>query len=361
MAELGTLAGAYIGPLQHQSGGQFANAPTALTFNAANTGWCARVMARDARDFKSVAVNFSAVTTPGTATIRIETVDANGKPSGTLYDAAATKQFTPAVGWNVVTFDVLPTAGLTPGSLYAVVMLKDDAGTTCTLRSYQGNVNGNWPISAMNAADGTTRSNFADSSASGGTPIFYAVLEDDALTPMGCCPGTAGSNASLSSANICIAQKVVLSCDIVIRGVRFSSNAGFGRAGTPTADLRMRILDAANAAVSGTTVTIDKDTLLTTNGRGLYIPLPPTTLVAGTYRIAFDSPGDGSNRFDLVYITLADAAFQSTGFCYSASADMATSFTWTDTPTRMLGFGFELDSLPSGGGGVVDPLRMSNP
>lgn len=358
-AEFGALGGAYIGPLHAQIGNLTANSPTTQTFTAANTGWCARVLATDTRDIKSVAVNFSAATTPGTATIRIETVDANGKPSGSLYDAAATKTFTPAAGWNVVTFDSLPTTGLTAGSQYAVVMLKADAGTTCTLRAYSNsNTIGNYPICALTASDGSTRSNFAE--VANVTPICYFVLDDDSLTSMGCVPiAASGTVFALSNADRAVAQKVVLERPIIIRGVRFPGNNGFNRYGTPTVDLRMRILDASNAAVSGTTVTLDKDTLSNTNGRGLYIPLPPTTLAAGTYRIAFDSPGDGSNGFGVYYVVLADSALQSAGFCYSESTNMSTTFTWTDTPTRMLAFGLELDSIPAGG--AVDPLRSSIP
>jgi hypothetical protein len=360
-AEFGALGGAVIAPIHAQVANLALNSPTTATFTAANTGWCARVMATDTRDFKSVAVNFSAATTPGTATIRIETVDAaTGKPSGSLYDAAATKSFTPAAGWNVVTFDTLPTTGTTAGTQYAVVLLKDDAGTTCTLRSHIGNIDGNWPTNVLAAADGSTRSNFAETVNS--TPVCYFVLDDNTVTSMGCVPvASSGSTFILSSASRSVAQKIVLPCDIVVRGVRFHDNTGMGRTGTPPADLRMRILDSTNTPVSGGTVTIDKDTLTNINARGLYVPLPPTTLVAGTYRVAFDSAGDGSNYFSVYYITLADSALQSSGFCYSESTNIDTTFTWTDTPTRMLSFGLELDSIPASGTNVIDPLTGTIP
>lgn len=78
-----------------------------------NNGFSGRFMAYDTRDIKSVYVNFSSVSAPGTVELRIETIDnTTGKPSGTLYDANATKSFTPAAGWNTVTFDTLPTTGL---------------------------------------------------------------------------------------------------------------------------------------------------------------------------------------------------------------------------------------------------------
>lgn len=354
--EFGSLGGAFIGPLHAQAGNLVTNAAITQTFTAANTGWCARVLATDTRDIKSVGVNFSDATTPGTATIRIETIDSTtGKPSGSLYDASATKSFTPAAGWNVVTFDTLPTAGLTAGTQYAVVMIKDDSGTTCTLRSHANGVaNGTWPITVLQAADGSTRSNFAE--VADKTPVCYFVMDDNELTSMGCVPAASSGTTKLDSNNACVAQKIVIPVDIVISGVRFSSNTGIGRTGTPAADLRLRILDSSNAAVSGTTVTIDKDTLTATNGRGLYIKLPPTTLVAGTYRVAFDSAGAGGNYFSLAHIVLADGALQSTGFSYSVSTNMATTFTWSDDPTKLLPFGLELDSIPAGASNVIDPL-----
>lgn len=358
--ELGMLAGTYLGPMQYQVGNLVGNAPTTNTFTTANQGWCARIMARDTRDIKSIAVNFSAVTTPGTVTARIETLDANGEPTGTLYDANASKSFTPAVGWNVVTFDVLPTTGLAAGTMYGLVLIKDNAGTTCTLRSHaNANLQGSWPICVLTAADATTRSNFSESANT--TPVAYFVLEDDALAAMGCMPSTGGGTQQLTSADICVAQKIVLPVSVVIRGVRFVGNAGVSKVGTPTVDLRLRILNSSNSAVSGTTVTIDKDMLTQVNGRGLYVPLPPTTLAAGTYRIAFDSAGDGSNNFGMSYITLADAAFQGTGYCFSVSTDMSTTFTWSDTTTRMLPFGLELDSIPASSTNTIDPLTGTIP
>ncbi len=346
-AEFDALGGAFIGPMHAQIGNVVGNAVTTQTMTSTNNAWAARILATDTRDIKSVGLNFSAVSSPGTATVRIETIDAtSGKPSGSLYDANATKTFTPAAGWNLITFDSIPTTGLAAGTQYAVVLLKADAATTCTLNSHcNGNTDGNWPISRLTATDGSTRSNFAETT--NVTPVCYFVLDDDTLSSLGCVPTVSSGVFVLSSANRCVAQKIVLPRSIVIRGVRFHDNAGVTRTGTPTVDLRMRILTSANAAVSGTTVTIDKDTLTNINGRGLYIPLPPTTLSAGTYRVAFDSAGDGSNNFGVSYITLPDGALQSSSFCYSESTDMGTTFTWTDTTTRMLPFGLELDSIPA--------------
>lgn len=342
-AEFGSLGGSYIGPFHSQIANFIDNSATTLTFTAANTGWCARFMATDTRDVLSVGVNFSAATTPGTATLRIETVDGTtGKPTGTLYDAAATKQFTPAVGWNVVTFDTPPSTGMTAGTMYAAVLLKDDAGTTCTLRARIGESEGGLPSSCLTASDGSTRSNFAEVSQA--QPICYFAMEGGAIESLGCCPGATVGSFLLSGSTKVGALKVVLPTQVVVRGIRFCGNAGIARGGTPPNDLRVRILDSSHTAVANTTVTIDKDYLTGVTGRGLYIPLPSVTLPAGTYRVAFDSSGgDGSNYFSLNYLVLADNSLQSSAFAYSESTDSGANF--TDYDTRQLPLGLELDSI----------------
>lgn len=372
MAELGNLAGAFIGPIQYQIGNLISNAPTTQTFNGINAGWCARIIARDTRDIKSVGVNFSAATSPGTITLRIETIDGTtGKPSSGLYDPSATKQFTPTGGWNLVTFDTLPTGGLIPGNMYGIVLLKDNTGTTCTLRSHtNGNSYGNYPTMALQASSGVTgaldRNNFAEVTNSP-TPIAYFILEDDTYSDLGCVPSVGGGSVQLNNNNTAVAQKITLPVAMTVRGVKFQTNNGFTKGGTPTGDLRMRILDESNNVISGTTVVLDKDAITQIHARAPYFPFSPVTLSAGTYRVAIDSAGDASNNYAISYINPVDPSFQSSGFCYSQSTDMTTSFTWTDNPIRMLSFGLELDSIPAQSGGtsttanVIDPLTHTIP
>src|SRR3990167_9425509 len=100
-----------------------------------NVGFCARFPALNTLDITAIKIYWNAVTTPGTVEARIETMDAaTGKPTGSLYDAAATKSFTPAVGLQTVTFDTPPSTGLTEGNMYGVVLLTTVAGTTQTDR-----------------------------------------------------------------------------------------------------------------------------------------------------------------------------------------------------------------------------------
>ena len=127
---------------------------------ALNAGFCARFPALNTKDIKSIRLYWGTVTAAGVVEARIETIDtATGKPTGSLYDAAATKSFTPTAGAQTVTFDTLPTTGLTEGTYYALVLLTTTGGTAMTLRSHV-QIGGNGPA-MLKADDGTTRTNFA--------------------------------------------------------------------------------------------------------------------------------------------------------------------------------------------------------
>jgi len=353
MAALGNLGGSLIGSLNGHANASIPSGPITYTMPTANNGWAARFTATDSRDIKSVSVNFSAVSAPGTVEARIETIDAaTGKPTGTLYDAAATKSFTPAAGWNTVTFDTLPTTGLVAGSSYALVLLKTDTGTTCTLNARIAANFGIFPVAVLTASDISTRSNFAETASN--APICYFTFDDDVVESVGFAHSVASGTGNFFAADTVAALKIVLPVACVVRAVVSQANSGFARTGTPAGDLRMRILDSGNSAISGTTVTIDKDQLTNFSTRGLFIPLNNISLAAGTYRIAFDSSGsaDSSNCFGLRYATLPAAALQSAAFCYSESTNASTTFTWTDFTTRQVPLALQIDSIAAGGSGL---------
>ena len=323
----------------------------ALVMNTANNAWCGRFMAASSKDIKSVAVSFSAVTTPGTMTARIETIDATtGKPTGTLYDAAATKSFTPAAGINVVTFDTLPTTGLTPGVEYGFVLIKDDTGTTCTLRARVSSTA--LPGTVLTATDGSTRSNFGEVGAN--TAIGCFIDEDDAYQTLNLCPAYTNGSFLTYGADRIAAVKIVLPTSMSIKAVTGVASGIVVRAGTPAGDLRIRVLDTSNNVVSGMSWTLDKDSMANSSARGIYLPTNGLiTVPAGTYRIALDSPdsANSSNCFGLRYAFLFDASLQPNGWGYSESTNQSTSFTWTDTTTNTTTLGFALDDVPASGGG----------
>lgn len=327
----------------------FGSGVTTFAMATSDAGWCARFMARNTKDVKSVHVNFSSVSSPGTMEARIETVDAtSGKPTGTLYDANATKSFTPSAGWNTVTFTTLPTTGLTAGTEYALVLVKSDTGTTCTLNARFISAEGAHPCDVLTTASASTRSTFAETA--GSIPVFYLTLEDDAVDQAGGVCGTALSTFGIYGADRVVGTKIVLSHEVTVSGI-MGLNANVSRTGTPAGDLRVRILNSSNSAVSGTTVTIDKDSLTGVNNKSLYVPLNNVVLAAGTYRIALDSSGsaDSSNCFNLRNVTLPTASLQESSVIHTESTNASGAFTWTDSQDKGTGLGLMINSIGSSG------------
>ena len=265
-----------------------------------DVGFCARFPALNTLDITAIKIYWNAVTTPGTVEARIETIDVTtGKPTGTLYDAAATKSFTPAVGLQTVTFDTPPSTGLSEGTYYGVVLLTTVAGTTQTLRSYTTK-GGNGPA-ALTAAVGTTRTNFTVVNQS--TPAVCLVMEDATEEMFGMCPynGTIVSVDVYGVDRACAAKFTLLASQ-VIDGIFYY----VGRSGTP-GDLRLRILDSSNVAVTGTTLTVDED-----------------------YATLNAAVGWFYNYWRLAGCAVLSATAINSGFIVSTSTNMSTTFTWTD-------------------------------
>src|SRR3990167_5084146 len=282
----GAQFGSLIGPtIRLNSGGGVTYAMAAL-----NTGWCSRFTATSTNDIKSVRLSWSGVSSPGTngITLRIETVDAtSGKPTGTLYDANATITFTAAVDIQTYTFATLPTTGLTVGNSYAIVLLTVVAGTTQTLYAHS-TITGlaSYPDLVLTAVDGTTRTNFAE--VSGSSPYCSLVDENDSEIPGAFLPFYTYTipTAHFYSTTNYVAQKFIINTSINIAGV----SAILIRTGTPAGDVRVRIFDSSNNVISGTTLTIDKDSLTGVNAKRIVVLFPSVvTLTLGTYRIVFDS------------------------------------------------------------------------
>ncbi len=335
----GRFRGMYYGPsIYGLSGG---GGPSTYDIKANNAGWCARFMALSTLDIKSVRVSWSAVTIgTGTMTLRIETIDATtGKPTGTLYDAnAVIASITPAAGITTYTFASLPTTGLTIGTEYGVVLLTTAAFTTCTLNisaANWGNLVTITPGQSLTSATGSTRSTFAE--VGNAIPVVSFVLEDDSEDPFNDAPlGNYSSFGIYGTRGL--AGKFVISHTIKVMGVQ----AFFSKTGTPAGDIRCRIFDSADNVVSGTTVTIDKDSIITASGGAsrLFPFSPLVTLQPGTYRIVLDSASseNSSNCWDgRIANPLNAAVTAASPFISSTTTDLtAGPIVWTDNSTGQL-------------------------
>lgn len=325
------------------------------------TGWCARFTAKNTQDIKSVILAWSAVSAPGTVQLRIETIDpATGKPTGTLYDSnAEINNIVPALNAQTYTFSVQPSAGLTAGNEYAILLLTTSAGTTQSLRaySYMQDIQ-SYPTIALTAADGTTRSNFSE--VAGATPMASIIWEDNTQESVGLCPYYVAVNNNVYTTNAA-AVKIVLPTQQQIAGV-------FGwlsRTGTPSGDLRVRLFDSSNNVVTNTTKTLNKNSLMTQLAARKRVQVlfeNPITLSAGTYRIVWDSPSsvNSSNSWNLTSSTFLSSNAVPNNFRLSTCPDVGTPV-WTDSSTDSVPCGFLLNDLVTSGniGGMLIHSGMS--
>lgn len=293
-----------------------------------NTGYCARWQALSTGDIKSVRLNWNTVTTAGTVQIRIETIDTtSGLPTGTLYDANATINVTPAAGVQTYTFATLPTTGLTVGNYYAVVLLTTVAGTAQTLEAYPP-VSGAfsaYPVNALTAADGTTRTNFAV--VANAIPMLGLVLEDDTDTDVGFFIWATRTTTTTIYGTRSAGNLFTIKAPIKIYGYQL----GLVITGSPVGDLRCRIIDTSNNTITGTDVTVDNNMVSASRTNefrlSTEIILPP-----GTYRLVADSSSSASgNYYSLRKLALWNSSGVVENFKYTSST---TGTSWTETDSE---------------------------
>lgn len=348
-----TFTDTILGPRLNISAALSAQGATVYGMPTSNNAHSMRFIATKAKKVYSVVIAWSSIVSAGTVTLRIETVSATtGKPTGTLYDANATKTFTPTAGIQTVTFASAPTTNLTVGTDYAIVVICATDGTTQNIysRVHSSFDFSSSPVIALTAGDGSTRSNFSEV---GSIPICGLILDDGTYDTMGMSPWYTNAAFGIYGSDRSAALKFTLDRSITIQG--FQGGGTFTRNGTPAGDLRIRVLDTSNNVVSSMSYTIDKDDLTSVSARGFsYYIGTPVTLVAGTYRLAFDSASSaiGSNCFDLRSVVPLNSSFVNSNWCYSTTTNMSTTWTWTDTAGQLPPIGLIIDSVSTGGGGV---------
>lgn len=369
MAVPGPLYGSRIGgpfvmtQVQVNGNASFAMGPL-------NSGWCARFTARSTKDVKGVKVRWATVTSAGQYSVRIETITATtGKPSGTLYDANAEITGQVPVDSTVVasTFASLPTTGLTAGTEYGVVLLTTTGGTTHTLRSHAvtNAIISLYPTIVLTAADGTTRTNFAEVASS--VPIVSIVLEDDTEEILGLANfgGTANGPMITDGSGLRgAALKFTTGSTVEVVGYEFM----LGQVGTPPSgsNVRCRLFDSSDNTVSNSTVTLDYDSLITGAGNKMVLaPLASAlTLAAGTYRLVLDEPAGASTSTSNCWRSVANTTMTGsiaypTALAHSTCPNLgAAPIVWTDTASATPIMGLLLNDVPSAGGGGGGSQRV---
>jgi hypothetical protein len=334
--------------------------PTTVAMASLNSGWCGRFTAQGTRDVKSVWVRWSTVTAPGTVQLRIETVDATtGKPTGTLYDANAVLSFTPSSGAQQLTFATPPTTGLVDGTDYAVVLLTTVGGTALTLYSHTSTAltAGAYPAIVLTAADGTTRTNFAE--VSNATPAAFSFVYSDNSeeVPGGWTPYYQNNSDSVYGTNAG-GMKFIIPANVTfnVAGVELFNASPTG---TPLS-LRARIWDSTNTIIATRVANQKMMTGYTGNKRARFMFASPVALVGGTYRAMFDQTDHTTlvgNRWNLQYTTPRVSSFIPQGFIRTTTANIdATPPTWTDDSASQPMIAMIVDDIPDVAGRVSGPL-----
>ena len=283
---------------------QISAAPNTQSINGVGAAICFRFQAIDTRDIKGVWVYWNTLTSVGTVTLEIQTIDIAGGDSyseGSLYDAAATKAFTPAVsggapGWQFIQFDSLPTAGLVAGDFYCIVLRTTGAGTAHTLNSHWQF--GNLPAAAATDAD-ITSYNFTVLNSSACTPICCVVLEDD--VELSCEIGFSPAGVNITTAdqiydNRWLGNRFILPNGLWAVGISMTRLAINSTPGTLYAEIR----DSTNTLVTGAQTRIPRVIFSTGLAHNFMFPAP-VYLPGGTYYVGLwqgdktNSTTDGSS------------------------------------------------------------------
>jgi hypothetical protein len=356
MAIPGSLFGSGIGADMALAAAYASNTGPSTSFGmeTVNEGIAFRFTATQAKDVKTVRVRWATVTAAGQVTVRVETIDATtGKPTGTLYDANAvlTAQV-PTAGPQDFTFSPLPTTNMTAGTEYAVVIICTTGGTAHAISYDNTGSSAAYPTTVLTAADATTRSNLTE--AVGGRPVCSLILDDDTEDPMGMLPYTSVVSTAVHGTNA-FAGKIVVPTGMTLTPAGIETSVV--KTGTPAGDLRVRIFDSGDATVSNSTVTLDKDSLLTNaSARRTYFPFTTLpSLTAGTYRIVFDSSAsaNSSNCWTFRRMVAFSSAATPSGITSSTTADVtAGPITWSDAADALPPIAVVVDSLAASGGGL---------
>ncbi|VTR95226.1 unnamed protein product [Gemmata massiliana] len=359
------FSGSRIGPhagLLQMFGNGSANS---LAMAGANTGWCARWVALDTRDVAGIWVNFSTVTGSGQITLTIEPVDATTlKPTGTPYDASASKTFTPVVGWQFIAFDTLPTAGLTPGAIYAAMLLTTTGGTTITLRSHIATsvMHTHHPCNVLSGGSANTRSNLVEQN---GYPILTWVMEDGAEEAFAGMPFATHTLFTVYGTRA-LAAKLTLNGPAKFDGIDVYG-CSIGSRASLTGDLRLSVFTSAGAVVTGTDVTLTRYAWSTDFlQRSLFAPFAaPVQLSAGTYYVVARNTDPASlvgATFNIPYANGRSANVMPSSFIGTTTTDItAGTITWADDAATTPAIGIRLSDTVAASGGSGGGVMILSP
>jgi hypothetical protein len=177
-------------------------------------------------------------------------------------------------------------------------------------------------------------------------------------------PWSTTTNYNIFTTNAAGSKLIIPSnMTLTTRGVR----ALIVKVGTPAGDLRCRIMDSSDAVVSGTTRTVDKDSLLTgtsSNRSVNFIFDVPVALAAGTYRVVLDSASsaNSSNCWRFQSGAAHVSGLVPSGHISTSTVDVTAGppITWTDTNTDEPPIALLMDTKSASAGGGSGPNSSGN-
>lgn len=325
------------------------NIGTVATLDASGEYVAYIFSAREDMTISHVGFLVGAVTNSPTMEIRIETVDASGLPSGTLW-ATNTNIVTAALssGWTLQALTA--SASVTKGQMVCVKLLWGGAATSTLIVQHLLNTTsgfgGNLPYSVINTGTPTKT----------GISNLPALALGSSLTTFYNVPGFVAFNAHTANAfNNTSSAK---------RGLRFVPNFNCRAVGirwfkgNATGDCNISLMDDAGTELSGSSTALDNDhTLVTQTGSVAVYFDNPVVLAAGTaYRVALQ-PTSATN-INITTLTLPSSDYFSATPAKSAAVATYATFataTWTDSTTQIPLMDVLLDQIDNGegSGGVI--------
>ena len=302
-----------------------------VTLDAAGEYVAYVFMARQAMTISHVGWRTGTVTGTCTADTRIETVAADGTPSGTLWATNTNIVSGTLVATTWTLHALTASASIAAGQLFAIKILVSSLGTlfvvTNTSNMNGTNVQSNLPYHVTNTSGAAVKSrivNVCKSLALGSsTTSFYSLPQMAPATAV-----TVSAFNNTNSAARGLRFQVPVKCRCV--GIRTWASTSVG-------DFNIVLYNDAGTELSSSSTTLDGDhTAAVANAYIAAFFDSPVTLDANTWYRAVVEPSSATNT-TLAFITLPGADYRS-AWPHGTNAHYTTraSGSWTDSATDQL-------------------------
>lgn len=316
---------------------------SSFTIDAAGEKAALVAISAVAKSIRYIYVRTATVTTGDTVDVRIETVDTDGLPSGTLWAANTNVALAVAGSDDNVWLKAGPLtadAALSVGSVFAVVVVNGGGGGNIQIASYQDQL-AQVPF-GVHFTTSWTKRDFL--------PLFFIEYSDGTYAPIfGLLDIGAPINAqTFNSGSTTNRRGNRMTLPFPCQASGCWVWMGIGTATT----FSVVLYDTDGSSVLATTGSVDSD-IVEANTAGIaYIPFtaPVTLTSGGPYRLAF-VPGSATNQtlydFDVPEAAVM-GSFPLGTDCYRS---VFTSSAWVDTAASRSCLGLILTGFDDGAGG----------